>query len=432
MPEYKIIEERDSITIKVSSPYSGTKVYLNEVFFGMVPITQKLPYGKKIKIRCALEGYEDYLYTYPSVQYDPNVPLNTITWSCIMTAKKASQGQPAPTKSGETKILEEKQSPTAPSDISQTPQKPQGFFNKVQNAVSSFFSKIFSIFSRRQSSPVIIPTSVNELQGMWKIEKLYSGVTERELKEMTLEPAQMKYTEFRSDKVCIDGSFNTDGEPIPCTNYSTLTVSGNKLSFPQPNGIVVNGTWAITNGKLELNLTITQGSKTMKFRAIYAKFDKPFSTQSAPKAVPAVPLQSAPKAVPIQPIQPQTPLTSVKGPTVQELQGIWIGTTAGGYGDAYYVEFRGNDFCPYGITAGPDIVACSASAPTVSGYVMFALSSGEIHFTFRGQNFIWQVTVDGNKLTVTKNGYDIQEGFEGRLKVKTLSVSKKEAFTKYK
>lgn len=253
----------------------------------------------------------DLRITGPQDQYVPRVtsftwndaPAGTYTVTLGNSPKGGFSTPPPQTKTlkeGETLIFEgryltEKELSGQRSSDKDTPpepfQKPQGIFKKIQNTISSFFSKVFSIFGRRPSPPVIVQTSENDLQGLWKIEKVYTADSAGEFKEVSRQPQEKeRYTEFKDNQLCLEGNFDVDGAPIPCTSYSPLTVSGSKLSFSQPNGVVVNGTWVVTNEKLELNLTIAQGSQTVKFRVVSTKLDKPFSTKPAPKAIPVQPI----------------------------------------------------------------------------------------------------------------------------------------------
>ncbi|HEY4509482.1 MAG TPA: PEGA domain-containing protein [Candidatus Paceibacterota bacterium] len=288
------------VMLEVSSELQAT-VYINDTLLGSTPVSKKLLRDTPYKIRCSREGYTDAIIEGRAPE--EGIPVETIREKCFMQAKAAQQ-------------REETIPPAAPSYQENIPSSPQilpppppsqpptkSFFSKVRSTISSFFSRMFSIFSRRSSAPPSLPTLPvvhlvePALYGLWKIETLYVTDEKGGWKEEVLQPSQKeRYTEFKENQLCLEGNLDAEGAPKPCTNYVPLTVSDNTLSFPQPNSVLVNGTWAVIDEKLELNLTIitttvSEGSKTVKFKMLFTKLNKPFSTQPTQKAVPAVPLQ---------------------------------------------------------------------------------------------------------------------------------------------
>ena len=207
------MEQGNFLTVKGPT---GTRVYFDEVFAGMVPVTRKLTYGKEMKIRCSLDGYADHTEIYPAIAYNPTSLRTESSWTCTLAKKGGSRPQdtgtiivkvspireadfriigpenrtlsratslmwpnaPAGTytvtygktpeegfvipppetktlKGGETLMFEgiyQKESRSVSPAIQESqdqedapmpPQKPKGFFKKMQSGISSFFSKIF-------------------------------------------------------------------------------------------------------------------------------------------------------------------------------------------------------------------------------------------------------------------------------------------------
>lgn len=302
--------------LKILSEPTGADVFINEEFVGVAPIQKSVPLAPATyKIRCVLPRYPDYTLNYVIPKYSIDAGVTGGGETCWMglvkknyTPREIQNIQPrtepqkqyqeiSPSPSESKKLDEPIKIPSS------MPPAKKSFFGRVRSTISSFFSNMFSS-SRRKSSPPVItlaPVVEDTLQGMWKIKKLYTAESGKEFKEAELPPSQRsKYTDFKKDSVCLEGNLNTDGAPIPCSTYAPYTLSGNTISISPPNGGTVNGSWAVINGKLELTLTITEGSQSGRIKAVFTTFDRPFSTTSTPQVVPLRQVQPVPAQQPVR------------------------------------------------------------------------------------------------------------------------------------
>lgn len=221
VPETKTLSPKDSVwfsgeyvpkndvVLEVASEPNGAAVYINEEYVGKAPVSKKFLRDVPLKIRCSLKGYNDVLIEQRTPE--EGIPVEKTSEKCFMQMKAMQQREeiiPSPAApSYQKNIPAIPQIPPQTQEIETPPQNPpsqsspKSFFGKVRNTISSFFSRLFSLFSRRPSSqlPIVRPAG-HELQGLWKIEKLYTADSRGELKETVLQHTQKeRYTEFKEN-----------------------------------------------------------------------------------------------------------------------------------------------------------------------------------------------------------------------------------------
>ena len=140
---------------------------------------------------------------------------------------------------------------------------------------------IFLYVSKQKTSNLSTQSS-NPLQGFWRIESLLSLDESGQLKDVAPpEQRQNTYFEFGEKTACLDGKIDENGVLMPCQTYDSLTIEGNTVKIvptrPIPQGLqMIEFTWSITNGKLEL--TPLTGSLPQKL--VLVKIGERNKTQS--------------------------------------------------------------------------------------------------------------------------------------------------------
>ena len=418
------------LTIESDPPTAS--VYIRGSLMGKAPVKVQVPENVPFQIKCALNGYADYTYTYPAVGPLP-AGVNTVNseWTCALTKKPILQSSPSLSLPAQTekpvqnsKVTTTPAQPTpAPSYVPPDAAKPHGFLSRFFTSIASFFR---NLFGQKNNLPppnnASIPNNadnsfVQRLQGTWNVDQI--SLFDPTLNSFRQITAERKYIEFSGSKVCPNGRYLPDGTPLACEHYNEFRTTGNKImSDGLPAGQTI--TFRFSGEKLELaiepeNKTIARAQKITLSKIGNIRAETPqekHETQQrniTPKSAPS------PKVFPSTLTKPatQTPQAALNP---QDLEGIWLLDLAMNKDTlhpAAYIQFKGNILCPAGLTDESfDLTACpprkddQSISEAIFGSLPFTLSRNTILFNFDGKQFVWNVSRLGTQLELTKN-YDI-------------------------
>lgn len=430
----------------ISSNPPSASVYINGSLMGIAPVKIKLPENVPIKIKCTLPGYSDYNYNYPTVGPLP-VGVSSVNsdWACTLI--KSSASSPTSTPAGKSPSVPAYQSgqqpngtatptilPVTPTPYvapSPQPAQPKGFFSRIFSSVTSFFGKLMG---RKNALPTPSPlsqentygnssvgSSAGNLEGVWKVEQIL--MFDSTINDFRQTQAGGNYTEYKGDKVCINGVLGLNDTPQPCPRYDTFTLSGNQIIISTNIPYVIH--WKVSGNTLELSLdpkvTPTTPNSPQKQKIILSRLNKNVPANSQPQN-PSTSGTSQPSTQPTVNKIPNTPIvTAIKTPpptpiNINDLEGIWfldLDLSQGSLPYTNYIQFRGNAICPRGPMDNPfSLIACSQGPydPNLYngnfGTLPFTFSNNKVMFNFDGKQFVWTLSRNGSNLELVKN-YDI-------------------------
>lgn len=138
----------------------------------------------------------------------------------------------------------------------------------VAAAVASGLGGYVIVSKQRGSSPLepiakiadkISPPSPDELQGMWKIEKV-SGIDPSTGTQVVFDSSDVSspfreiYFEFKGAELCAEGRLDPAGYPLPCAKYVPIIIEGSVISVRESASRITTLRWTIRSGKLELDI----------------------------------------------------------------------------------------------------------------------------------------------------------------------------------
>ncbi|KKT81779.1 MAG: hypothetical protein UW79_C0015G0018 [Candidatus Yanofskybacteria bacterium GW2011_GWA2_44_9] len=140
-----------TLPLTVDSFPAGATVYIDEVLVGKAPVVKKVSRGATHRIRCALTGYNDYVYNYVVAPFSSTVNAVKGDWRCLLTANNgqavpASSPTPqqslSPQEQPRTIVLPQNRIEQTTSPIAYPVQaKSKGFFSRIWQSILSLFKR---------------------------------------------------------------------------------------------------------------------------------------------------------------------------------------------------------------------------------------------------------------------------------------------------
>ena len=117
----------------------------------------------------------------------------------------------------------------------------------------------FVLIARQKTLPIPLLSFLQPgggLEGAWKLEQGFM----KDPKTGQFAPMQFPgegagYMEFRGDTVCSEGTFDANGIPRPCRNFTKYTSAADTITISQGGQSSVTGKWKVTQNKLEITIT---------------------------------------------------------------------------------------------------------------------------------------------------------------------------------
>lgn len=163
---------------------------------------------------------------------------------------------------------------------------------------------VFVLIARQKTLPIPLPSVLQpgrELEGAWKLAQGFM----KDPKTGQFAPMQFpgegaSYIEFRGDTVCSEGTFDTNGAPRPCRNFTKYALTADTITIPQGGQSSFTGKWKVAQNKLEITITAF-GEQPVEARWVLVKI--------------------TPAQLPIPPSLKQVAQDSLDDP--RELIGLW-------------------------------------------------------------------------------------------------------------